>query len=448
MNNNDLNFDNLFSDTKSDNNELLFNDEKEKSKTDEVKTLNKSKEWKILIVDDDEDIHNVTKLALDDFTYKNQKIEFIDTYSAKETEQILKDNTDIAIILLDVVMESTHAGLDLIKYIREHLGNKLPRIILRTGQAGQAPERDVIQSYEINDYKTKTELTATKLFTVVLSSLRAYESLIELKEYSKNLEKKVKERTKAITDSIHYASRIQDAIFPKKENFEKNFSDYFVINKPYDIVSGDFYWILKRENKLFFTVADCTGHGVPGAFMSMLGISFLNEIVTNNKYIPANEILNELRKNIINALHQSGKSGESRDGMDISLCILEEEYSKLQFAGANNPLYLIRNNELQEIKADKMPIGYYEKQNSFKNNEIQVEKEDILYLFTDGYADQFGGPTPSGKKFKYKAFKQLLLDNSNKPMLEQKNVLEDSFEAWKGKLNQIDDICIVGLKIQ
>jgi len=615
--------DKLFSD--DDNNHPLFSDEKNNIKEADnankneiniyrsasARKIESSNTWKVLIVDDEEDIHQVTKLALRTFSYRDKKIEFFDAYSAKEAAEMLKENNDFAIILLDVVMENNHAGLELVKQIREKFGNYFSRIILRTGQPGQAPEKEVINKYEINDYKTKTELTQDKLYTVIMSGLRAFESLLTIDSYRQNLEEKVKERTKElakaneelkklslvasktdnavaildkdgnfewinegfsrlyelnykeftenigtsifdtvrksyrnefneiipdspevenilskihsaideiktisfefatltksgkkiivnttitpitneegkiskliaidsditkikeaemeikkqkeeITDSIKYARRIQSAILPNEEYVTKSLPNHFILFKPRDIVSGDFYWAAQIENELVVVAADCTGHGVPGAFMSILGISILNDLVNKQKIIHPHEILNQLRYNVIKALNPSEKvSGNGtysddniiKDGMDISICVLNLDTNRLMYAGAHNPLYLIRNtNEEPKIdiyKADKMPIGVYVNiDQSFTNHVIDLKKGDTFYIFSDGYADQFGGA--SGKKFKYNQFRQLLLDIQNKDMKGQKNMLELEIEKWMGKHQQLDDIVIIGMKI-
>lgn len=254
----------------------------------------------------------------------------------------------------------------------------------------------------------------------------------------------ISEQKEEITDSIHYASRIQSAILPQQEIIEAFLPNHFILFMPRDIVSGDFYWIKESNEKMLFCAADCTGHGVPGAFMSMLGIASLNEIVNNNTFNNAAEILDQLRTNIVLSLHQSGKEGKSKDGMDISLCIYDKTQNKLDFAGANNPLYLIRNNELIEYKGDKMPISIYEKMEHFTNHEIEINKEDSIYLFSDGFADQFGGP--NGKKFKYKKFKETLLENHTLPINRQKENLKHTFEIWRGELEQIDDVLVLGIK--
>ncbi|GEM_PF-6813332 len=279
-----------------------------------------------------------------------------------------------------------------------------------------------------------------------------------------------------ITDSIHYARRIQTALLPQNEVLEFLFNEHFILNKPRNIVSGDFYWIRKINNKIIFAVADCTGHGVPGAFMSMLGVAFLNEIV--NKYseiekieknsFNAAKILNELRNKVKTALHQTGKTGESKDGMDIVLCILDSAKMFLQYAGANNPLFLIRENNaekvlqtetelnfeenlyenviLYEFKPDKMPIGIYiNEKESFTNQEIKILRNDKFYTCSDGYEDQFGGE--KGRKFLAKNFKQLLANISQQPFVEQNEILDKTFEEWKAQRPQIDDVLVLGVKL-
>ncbi len=254
----------------------------------------------------------------------------------------------------------------------------------------------------------------------------------------------IEEQKKEITDSIYYASRIQKALLPPNDFMGEILPDYFILNKPRDIVSGDYYWMNQRDNKIFITAADCTGHGVPGAFMSMLGVAFLNEIVNKESIQHANEILDELRDYIIKYLHQTGKEGESQDGMDMAMVMIDKDNGHIEFAGAYNPLYLVRNNELQEIKANRMPIGIYKKQDPFSNNIIDVQKGDVFYIFSDGYVDQFGGE--KGKKFKAKRFKELLIEIHKNDMAEQKLLLDETMERWKKNYTQIDDILVVGVR--
>ena len=318
-------------------NEKLFKDEETEDDREEKQEPSASLEtWKILIVDDEEDVHAVTKMVLKPYSFMGRTIDFLDAYSAKESIPILKSHADIALILLDVVMETNNAGLDLVKYIRQDMGNSFTQIILRTAHPGQAPERDVIRSYEINDYKTKTELTALKLFTSVLASIRSYASITEIESYRQSLEEKVLARTReikkknqTITDSIYYARRIQNALLPLNEDLDRLLPSYFIINKPKDIVSGDYYWLAQKNNMIVIAVADCTGHGVPGAFMSILGVAFLNEIVNKADTIRTDEILNQLRSQVIKSLHQTEKDYEAKDGMEIALCMIDFETKKL-----------------------------------------------------------------------------------------------------------------------
>jgi len=248
-----------------------------------------------------------------------------------------------------------------------------------------------------------------------------------------------------ITDSIQYASRIQNAILPP-DNMLSKLQGHFILYKPRDIVSGDYYWMTLKDNKTIVVAADCTGHGVPGAFMSMLGISFMNEIVNKSDTTQANEILNQLRGDVISSLGQTGQEGEAQDGMDLALCVIDTITMKVQYSGAYNPLYIIRNGELIEYKADKMPIGIHkEKSDPFKNNDIDIQIGDALYMFSDGYVDQFGGIKQ--KKFMTKNFKELLMRINKKPMKEQGEILEKTLKEWMGNVEQIDDILVMGLRI-
>ena len=249
-----------------------------------------------------------------------------------------------------------------------------------------------------------------------------------------------------ITGSITYASRIQNAILPEEALYRKLFKDYFVLFRPKDIVSGDFYWIHDKGDKISVAVADCTGHGVPGAIMSMLGVSLLNEIASNsNGKLLAGEVLELLREKVIFSLKQTGSRDEATDGMDISLCILDKETNRLQFAGAFNPMWLVREGKLTEFKGDKMPIGFHPKLSKFKTSETIVQKGDALYLISDGYYDQFGGK--NDKRFSSGRLKRLIKEIAKLPMGSQKDALNNRFDNWKGNSEQIDDVLILGIRI-
>lgn len=297
---------------------------------------------------------------------------------------------------------------------------------------------------------------------LLLIAFRGYKQKQKSNTIITNQKDIVEEKNREIIDSINYAKRIQNALLSSEEHESKHLPKHFIFFNPKDIVSGDFYWTFEKQNYLYLAVADCTGHGVPGAFLTMLGTAFLNEITAREDILSPAEILDELRAKIIKELNQTGAEGENKDGMDISLIRLDIKTKELEWAGANNPLWLVKNNlekeastlqlnisiddkHLYEIKSDKQPISYYPDSKPFTNHKVKLEKEDSIYLFTDGYADQFGGP--KGKKFKYRPFKNLLISLSNKSMAEQKETLEKNFIQWKGDLEQIDDVCVIGLKI-
>ncbi len=266
----------------------------------------------------------------------------------------------------------------------------------------------------------------------------------ELVEHQKAI---VEEKNKDITDSIHYASRIQHALLTTDEYLGNHLKEYFILFKPRDIVSGDFYWAYSTPKGAFhIACCDCTGHGVPGAFMSLLNISMLNESVIERNITRPDLVLNDVRTNIIKALNPKGLDTESKDGMDSVFCTIDMQNKMLHMACANNPVWIIRENSLAEIHPDKMPVGIqYGTERPFTLHSQPINTGDCIYLFTDGYADQFGGS--KGKKFKYKELKQLILDNCKLTMQEQKTILDKTFESWKGDLEQVDDVLIIGIRI-
>ncbi|MCE3260235.1 MAG: nprA [Bacteroidetes bacterium] len=257
----------------------------------------------------------------------------------------------------------------------------------------------------------------------------------------------IKEKNKDITDSIQYAKRLQEAVFPEANILNTYFAESFVLFRPKDIVSGDFYWFDKLEDKTIVIVGDCTGHGVPGAFMSILGHNLLNQIILEEEITDPAEILRLLDKRVSSALNKKGSKKEYNDGMDIAICVIDNNTNTLAFAGANRPLVIKRGEELIELKPNKFGIGGIEDDRCklFGKHEIQLRQNDILYMFSDGYYDQFGGP--KGKKFKYKQLIDCITSIASKPLAEQGMILETTLEKWRGNLEQIDDICVVGLKI-
>ena len=250
-----------------------------------------------------------------------------------------------------------------------------------------------------------------------------------------------------VTDSIKYAQKIQEAILPPESYVRKLLPDSFIFYKPKDMVSGDFYWLGASEDEVYFAAVDCTGHGVPGAFMSIIGYNQLKQaLITTNNGTPA-EILDHLNIGVSETLHQKDENSTSKDGMDVAICCLNHKTKELQYAGAFNPLYLLRDGEIVQTKGDKFPIGSFldGETPNFTNNLIQLLEGDLLYIFSDGYADQFGGP--KGKKMMYKKFRDTLIANSHKDLSVQKDLLRDHLSDWMGNEEQVDDIIVIGVKI-
>jgi ligand-binding sensor domain-containing protein/serine phosphatase RsbU (regulator of sigma subunit) len=310
-------------------------------------------------------------------------------------------------------------------------------IVVRTRNLEKAKvelEKEVeLRTHQLREEKEKVE--------IINAEVIEQKAIIEAKNHD-------------ITDSIKYAKNIQEALLPPLQNLHKELTEAFVLYQPKDIVSGDFYWFAKRNNKRFVASVDCTGHGVPGAFMSIIGNTLLNEIVTDKNITQPSEILDELHSGVKSALKQSESENERRDGMDIALCSLNEEGNILEYAGANRPLWIFRKNKEGEesfemIKANKFPIGGMELQENekrrFTNHSIAVEKGDMIYLFSDGYADQFGGAR--GKKFMVGNMQKLIADIHHKSVKEQEKLLLNAFQEWKGDLEQIDDVLVIGFRI-
>ncbi|MCK5067509.1 MAG: transporter substrate-binding domain-containing protein [Bacteroidales bacterium] len=264
------------------------------------------------------------------------------------------------------------------------------------------------------------------------------------RDFARYQRDQIGQQQKSIMDSIHYAQTIQNSLLPSAHILKSGLTEHFILFKPRDIVSGDYYWFSDHGDHQYIAAADCTGHGVPGAFMSMLGMALMNEIVSKHPSIDPDNLLNELRSQIIETLHQQGDPGAAKDGMDMVICKIDSQKRQLLFAGANNPLYHVRKGELTEYKTDKMPVSIHIVMQPFTNHKIDLEPGDNIYIFSDGYADQFGGP--HGKKFKYRPLKELLVSLSGMEMHEQGLQLDREFENWKGDLDQIDDVVVIGMK--
>jgi serine phosphatase RsbU (regulator of sigma subunit)/HAMP domain-containing protein len=289
----------------------------------------------------------------------------------------------------------------------------------------------------------------------------------DLAENERSLEQKVEERTqevvrqkeeieekngelevlyKQVTDSIHYAKRIQEAILPPNDFIKVVLPKSFVLYKPKDIVSGDFYWIEKKNNLVYFAAVDCTGHGVPGAFMSLVGHNILKDIINNTDSVKPSDIMDRLREGVVNTLHADNSGKETKDGMDMTLCCINYDTLELQYAAAFNPLYIVREGNLIEHKANKFPIGkFIGEKVGFTNHSVQLQKNDQVFIFSDGYADQFGGP--KGKKFMIGNFRKLLTEIAAADPVMQKQILDTTLTTWRGEVEQVDDVLVIGVKI-
>ncbi|MBL4716238.1 MAG: SpoIIE family protein phosphatase [Bacteroidia bacterium] len=369
------------------------------------------------------------------------------------TEKIIKSITDLRItsfiVSVLVFLFGSVIGLWLAKSIAR------PIIQLRVA-ADQVGSGDLSQKVDVvsNDQIGQLSLSFNKM----VSDLGSAQEEIKHKNESLTEQNKIiEDKNKDITDSINYAKRIQEAILPPYGSLEQTIKESFILFKPKDIVSGDFYWYHVQNDNLIIAAVDCTGHGVPGAFMSMIGNSLLNEIILEKGIDQPAEILNNLHVGIRKVLKQTEESESSRDGMDLALCNINFKNQTLQYAAANRPLYILRKVELKdgnkeynlkEFPPDKIAIGGYQHEGAkrvFFNNEIEFNHGDCLYIFSDGYNDQFGGPRD--KKFSTRRFKELVLSICNKPMREQHDILYKEMADWMHGYEQIDDMLIIGARL-
>jgi serine phosphatase RsbU (regulator of sigma subunit) len=343
-------------------------------------------------------------------------------------------------------------------YARQHMQDSI-------AQAAEYAVRDEMQQLQFDADIAREEKMQYILFLGIGVALmlggisyRSYrlkkkdnEIIARQKEEVESQKELVEEKNKEITDSINYARRIQEAILPNRDLFSKYLPESFILYKPKDIVAGDFYWLEESDGKVIFAVADCTGHGVPGAMVSVVCHNALNRSVKEFGLIDPGKILDKTRELVIETFEKGElknlgqKSDVIRDGMDIALCVLDPKTNTLNFAGANNGLYHLAGNSINEIIPDKQPIGKYAEEKSFRTQNVRLSKGDQVYLYSDGYADQFGGP--EGKKFKYKQLKELLEKNAHLTAGQQYSLLDATFEEWKGSLEQVDDVCLMGIRI-
>jgi CheY-like chemotaxis protein len=346
--------------------------------------------------------------------------------------------TEFDLILLDIMMPGMD-GFEVCRILKsDPVKQKIPVIFL----TAKVDTESIVNGFDLGavDYVIKP-FNQRELIARVKTQIEIKRSRDEI---ARNL-KEIEYKNKLITYSIRYAHTIQAAVLKASMNGYDFFPEHFCLIQPKDIVSGDFYWFHRIENKMLVGVFDCTGHGIPGAFMSILGVTLLNETVIREKINEPHLILNRLREKIIEALGQKGIISEVRDGMDGAIISYDLIHKKLIYSGAYNPMYLIRDNKIIELKGDRMPLSYHAKMTDFSSQEIKTRKNDLIYLSTDGFIAQFGGQKQ--KKFSSAQFKELLIIHHMNPLEVQKQLLLDAFLNWKGKEEQVDDITVVGLRL-
>jgi len=393
------------------------------SEKQEFENMVKSKDSTLKVVDSTLKIVESEKENLEELTAE-QRLQITNMALEKELQNQELENSKLIrqrmfIVILFVI---ALAVLIFLRYLHKQKSNRM----LQAKNVEISQQKEEIEAQRDNLQDLNSELRNKN------EEIEAQRDLIERKN-------------KDITDSIIYAQRIQTSVLPNFDILYSAFTDWFIFYRPRDIVSGDFYWSHKTDDKIVFAVADCTGHGVPGAFMSMLGMAFLNEIVVQKDITQADLVLEVLRTKVKEFLNQAKSQTETKDGMDIALVSHNISTQTAQFAGANNPLYLIRNNELIIYKPVRNPIGVYYSEKTFEKTDIKLETNDLMYLFSDGYADQFGGVKE--EKFKSKRFQQLFADVSTLKMGEQKSEIEQTLKNWMGPLHQVDDILILGVRV-
>ena len=386
----------------------------------------------ILMVDDNPKNLQVLGTILNNAGYN---IEFaLNGHSALDL--VRKKKFDL--ILLDVMMPDMD-GFEVCRILKSDNEYKdIPVIFL----SAQAEINFTLRGFEAGaaDYIYKP-FNKLELLSRVSSHLELKKSRQLIEQYAKNLEIK----NKLVTQSLRYAKQIQKAVLISGYKPLKELREHFLLFEPKDIISGDFLWSHKIDDSIIIALIDCTGHGVPGALISMLGVTFLNEIVVSERKTNTRKILTRMSHKIVHALSQKGMMEEVHDGMDASIISLNLKQMTLQYSGAFSSLYLIRDNVLTKLKGDRRPVGYIEFKSDFSSHKISLVRDDNLYIFSDGFPDQFGGK--SGSKLKSRSFLNLLLEIHKKPLVEQKNILDNMFECWKGDLDQVDDVTVFGLKI-
>lgn len=325
------------------------------------------------------------------------------------------------------------------------LAEKNREISLQNEEIKQQKEEIEAQRDEIEKHRDELIIKNEEILQQKEEIIAQRDEIEKQRDIATAQRDEIAHQKKQILDSINYAKRIQQAILPVPELLNEIFKQFFILFKPKDIVSGDFYWASKIDHQVIIAAVDCTGHGVPGAFMSMLGVTYLTKIINEEGVTTPSKILDRLRDYIVMSLKQKGITGEVKEGMDMALCTFDYETNVLQYAGAMNPMVLIKNDEMCLIKGDNMPVAISLDMAPFNNNTFELNRGDSFYVFSDGFADQFGGP--KNRKFMSKNFREKIFEIRHETMLNQKKLLDQTFEDWKGSGDQIDDVLVIGVKV-
>jgi len=406
------------------------------------------KHFTILVTDDSISVRNTVHSMLNEDTENTYSV-LMATNGREACTTAYHERPDL--ILLDIEMPVMN-GIEAIKKIKENnLIKRIPIVLMSSTKQFQEAFLAGADDFLIKPFNTYELLLRIqlnlKLARKGIEIKKQHELLKIQKQEAINQRDIIYQQKNDLMDDLHYARYVQNAILPSAKDFNELIGNHFIYDRPKYIVSGDFYWVTQKEERTVIAVGDCTGHGMSGGLMTMAGAAFLNEIVNATHQLRTDQILNDLRRKVIQLLNQKGNIGEAANGMDISLCIYNKENQTIQFSGANNPLYLVRKNEPLEIfKGDRMPIGFFfEHEQPFTEKEIKVSKGDSIFMFTDGYPDQFGGSFE--KKFRYNQFRDLLEKAASCPtMEEQLELIQKTMNEWIEGYEQLDDMLILGIR--
>jgi len=392
--------------------------------------------WNILIADDDAKIHRIKENSFFKDKILGKPLNFVSAYTKEDAFRILEEShSEISVIIFDIIL-TEGSGSDVIKYIRNILKNEKIQIIIRSDAPIDFSKSEINKNYLIHDYIVDDDNTDGKLFFTVKSAISTYNDILKI-EYQK----------KQLQAGISAASYIQKALFPKKKVLKKNFPDSFIIHKPHQKVSGDFYYFTNVLGKHIIIAADCTGHGVPASLTSMLGLSFLKRIIEDDKVFDPANILTKLDEEILKIFKDKDSDENIKDGMDISICTIDIKNKTLLFSGAKNSIVHFRGNNRNIPEVSIYPIGGHNptSDKNFTSELIKLEKDDLIYMYSDGYFGQVGEATK--RPMQKTQFIQIIDTIKRKKMDKQKELLLKELKNWKGNKKQSDDILIIGIKI-